>query len=96
VNLWMALLGAHPHAVLEQVLRRHDGLDLFLPAVASMYMCTDVPQRYGAWATIFMLELEHELFLTSPAVGRLMASMHIFHKRKATPAYESKPVCPDH
>jgi len=95
VNLWMALLAAHPHAVLEQFLRRNDDLDLFLSAVASMHMCTDVPQRYGEWANIFMLELEHELFLTSPAVGSLMASMHMFHKRKATHLYENKPVCPD-
>jgi len=42
-----------------------------------------------------MLEPEQEPFLTSPAVGSLMASMHRFRKRKATPVNDNKPVCPD-
>jgi len=88
VDLRAALLAAHPDAVPEQVLSRHDGLDLLLPAVSSMKMCTDVWQRYGDWATI--LTLEQELFLTCHAMGSLMASTHMFRMRKATPVYEIK------
>jgi len=88
VDLRAALLAAHSDAVPEQVLSRHDGLDLLLPVVSSMKMCTDVRQRYGDWATI--LTLEQELFLTCHAMGRLMASTHMFRMRKATPVYEIK------
>jgi len=88
VDMRAALLAAHPDAVPEQVLSRHDGLDLLLPTVSSMKMCTDVRQRYGDWATI--LTLEQELFLTCHAMGSLMASTHMFRMRKATPVYEIK------
>jgi len=88
VDMRAALLAAHPDAVPEQVLSRHDGLDLLLPTVSSMKMCTDVRQRYGDWATI--RTLEQELFLTCHAMGSLMASTHMFRMRKATPVYEIK------
>ena len=83
VDLRAALLAAHPGAVPEKVLSRRDGLDLLLPAVSSMKMCTDVRQRCGDWATI--LSLEQEVFLTCHAMGSLKASTHMFRMRKATP-----------
>jgi len=88
VDLRAALLAAHPDAVPEQVLSRHVGLDIFLPAVSSMKMCTDVRQRYGDRATI--LTLEEELFLACHALGGLMASTHMFRMRTATQVYEIK------